>query len=111
MTNYASPEEYNLADLLCCAASREVQDNEIVFAGTGLPMVAIMLAQKTHAPNLKLIFEAGTLDGRPPVLDHLYLGPTANINISMNSLKMFLAQHGIAVTRGIDYCQIPFRQR
>ena len=41
-------------------------DNEIVFAGTGLPMVAIMLAQKTHAPNLKLIFEAGTLDGRPP---------------------------------------------
>jgi glutaconate CoA-transferase, subunit B len=63
---YANPEEYGLADLLCCAASREVQDNEIVFAGTGLPMVAIMLAQKTHAPNLKLIFEAGTLDGRPP---------------------------------------------
>ncbi|HEY5976194.1 MAG TPA: CoA-transferase, partial [Geobacteraceae bacterium] len=66
MSDYALPEEYGLADLLCCAASREVQDNEIVFAGTGLPMVAIMLAQKTHAPNLKLIFEAGTLDGRPP---------------------------------------------
>ena len=68
MSNYASPEEFNLADLLCCAASREVQDNEIVFAGTGLPMVAIMLAQRTHAHNLKLIFEAGTLDGRPPEL-------------------------------------------
>ncbi len=66
MTNYASPEEYGLADLLCCSASREVQDKEVVFAGTGLPMVAIMLAQKTHAPNLKLIFEAGTLDGSPP---------------------------------------------
>jgi glutaconate CoA-transferase subunit B len=65
-TEYATPEEYGLADLMCCAASREVQDNEVVFAGTGLPMVAIMLAQKTHAPNLKLIFEAGTLDGRPP---------------------------------------------
>lgn len=64
--DYAKPEEYGLADLLCCAASREVRDNEIVFAGTGLPMVAILLAQKTHAPNLKLIFEAGTLDGRPP---------------------------------------------
>ncbi len=64
--DYASPEEFGLADLLCCAAAREVQDHEIVFAGTGLPMVAIMLAQKTHAPNLKLIFEAGTLDGRPP---------------------------------------------
>ena len=65
-TEYATPEQYGLADLMCCAAAREVQDNEIVFAGTGLPMVAIMLAQKTHAPNLKLIFEAGTLDGRPP---------------------------------------------
>ena len=65
-TEFATPEEYGLADLMCCAASREVQDNEVVFAGTGLPMVAIMLAQKTHAPNLKLIFEAGTLDGRPP---------------------------------------------
>jgi glutaconate CoA-transferase subunit B len=66
MSHFASPDEYGLADLLCCAAAREVQDNEIVFAGTGLPMMAIMLAQKTHAPNLKLIFEAGTLDGRPP---------------------------------------------
>jgi glutaconate CoA-transferase, subunit B len=65
---YARATDYNLADLLCCAAAREVQDNEVVFAGTGLPMVAIMLAQKTHAPNLKLIFEAGTLDGRPPEL-------------------------------------------
>ena len=67
-TEYAKPEEYGLADLMCCASAREVGDNEIVFAGTGLPMVAIMLAQKTHAPNLKLIFEAGTLDGRPPEL-------------------------------------------
>src|ERR1039457_1464526 len=68
MPEYARPEEYGLADLMCCASSREVNDHEIVFAGTGLPMVAIMLAQKTHAPNLKLIFEAGTLDGRPPEL-------------------------------------------
>ncbi len=42
MSNYASPEEYNLADLLCCAASREVQDNEIVFAGTGLVVTALL---------------------------------------------------------------------
>ncbi len=68
MSKHALPGEYSLPDLLCCAASREVRDNEVVFAGTGLPMVAILLAQRTHAPNLKLIFEAGTLDGRPPEL-------------------------------------------
>ena len=49
MSEYAKPEEFGLADLLCCAASREVGDNEIVFAGTGLPMVAIMLAHDTDA--------------------------------------------------------------
>lgn len=55
-------------------------------------------------------FDIG-LDNKPLSMDHLFLGPTANINISMNSLKMFLEQNGITPKRGIDYCQIPFRQR
>ena len=55
-------------------------------------------------------FDIG-LEGKPLSMDHLFLGPTANINISMNSLKMFLEQNGITPKRGIDYCQIPFRQR
>ena len=55
-------------------------------------------------------FDIGLGDA-PLGLDHLYLGPTANSNISMNSLKMFLGQNGIIPKRGIDYCEIPFRQR
>ncbi|PIE57716.1 MAG: hypothetical protein CSA33_06620 [Desulfobulbus propionicus] len=47
----------------------------------------------------------------PLQLEHLYLGPTSNINISMNSMSMFLAQNSIVPQQGIDYCQIPFRQR
>lgn len=50
-------------------------------------------------------------EGGAPVMDHLYLGPTENMNISMNSLQMFLEQSGIVPKRGIDYCRIPFRQR
>ncbi len=48
--------------------------------------------------------------GCPLQLDHLYLGPTPNINISMNSLEMFLEQNGIVPSHGIDYCRIPYRQ-
>ncbi len=44
-------------------------------------------------------------------LEHLYLGPTPNITISMNSLAMFLSKSGIQPTKGISYCQIPFRAR
>ncbi len=47
----------------------------------------------------------------PIALDHLYLGPTPNITISMNSLTMFLAMNGIRPAKGISYCQIPFRAR
>jgi len=61
--NYA--QNYKGADLLAVAAAREVQDGDIVFAGTGLPMLAIALAQITNAPNAVCIYEAGSIDGRP----------------------------------------------
>ncbi len=61
--NYA--ENYKGADLLAVAAAREVNDGDIVFAGTGLPMLAIALAQITNAPNAVCIYEAGSIDGRP----------------------------------------------
>lgn len=59
---YAAPGEYSSADLLAVAAAREVRNQEVVFAGTGLPMLAIMLAGKTNAPKCKVIYEAGTID-------------------------------------------------
>lgn len=43
-------------------------------------------------------------------LDHVFLGPTPNISLSMNSMKMCLAKHSIRPARGIEYCQIPYRQ-
>jgi len=46
---------------------------------------------------------------QPLPLEHLYLGPTPNRVISMNSLTMFLASHGIQPPRGVSYCQIPYR--
>ena len=70
-----------------------------------------ILFREGHAMLVPYIEFGLSLDGQPLALDHLYLGPTANINISMNSLKMFLEQNGIVPQRGIDYCQIPFRQR
>jgi len=65
MSKYLKKGEFNLTELMTVAAAREIIDNEIVFVGTGLPMVAIMLAKATHAPNLKMIFEAGAIDARP----------------------------------------------
>ena len=53
--------DYTLTELMAVAAAREIADGEVVFAGTGLPMLGAMLAQHTHAPNCCIIFEAGTV--------------------------------------------------
>ena len=44
-------------------------------------------------------------------VEHIFLGPTPNITISMNSMTMYLSKHGIQPREGISYCQIPFRAR
>ncbi|MFT5699855.1 MAG: hypothetical protein ACI8ZB_002723 [Desulforhopalus sp.] len=56
-------------------------------------------------------FDLVSRDNGPVLLQHLFLGPTPNKTISMNSLTMFLAKNGIRPPRGISYCQIPFRAR
>src|SRR5512133_1295343 len=56
---------YNQMELMICAAARELEDGKTVVVGTGAPCAAAMLAQKMHAPNLIVIFEAG---GIGPIL-------------------------------------------
>ncbi|MDD5175311.1 MAG: CoA-transferase subunit beta [Sterolibacterium sp.] len=51
-------------EIMAVAAAREIRDREVVFAGTGLPMLATMLAQQTHAPDCVIVFEAGAIDPR-----------------------------------------------
>ncbi len=58
----------NMIEFMICAASRVLEDNKTAVVGTGLPMLASMLAQKTHAPNLLLMFEAGGIAPLLPAL-------------------------------------------
>jgi glutaconate CoA-transferase, subunit B len=63
-----SENKYNLREYLAFMGSRVMEDNKTVFVGTGLPIIACMLAQKTHAPNLMMVFEAGGIGSRMPEL-------------------------------------------
>jgi glutaconate CoA-transferase subunit B len=51
--------EYNMMELMICVASRYLEDGKSVAVGTGAPVAAAMLAQKTNSPNLVILFEAG----------------------------------------------------
>jgi acyl CoA:acetate/3-ketoacid CoA transferase beta subunit len=67
-TTPSPAEGYSLASLLACIASRMLEDGRSVFVGTGLPMIAGLLAQRTHAPRLLIVFEAGGVGPRVPFL-------------------------------------------
>ena len=57
--------------------------------------------------EFSLIIDAG----KPIQLEHIFLGPTPNIDLSMNSITMFLSKKGIKPRKGLEYCRIPYRQR
>jgi len=53
--------DYNAMELMICVAARLLEDGATVGVGTGGPCAAAMLAQRTHAPELYITFEAGGL--------------------------------------------------
>lgn len=54
----ASPG-YALDELMVVEASRQISDGDTVLVGTGLPLVASFLAQRSHAPNMCFVVETG----------------------------------------------------
>ncbi len=61
-------EGYTQTEMMAVAASRILENGKSVFVGTGLPMIATILAQRTHAPNLLIVFEAGSIGPLLPTL-------------------------------------------
>ena len=55
-------------ETMIVAASRALRDGAVCFVGIGKPSTAANLALRTHAPNLVLIYESGTVGTRPNVL-------------------------------------------
>ncbi len=59
---------YTSDEMMTVAAARRLRDGAVCFVGIGLPSAACNLARLTHAPNLVLIYESGTVGTRPNVL-------------------------------------------
>lgn len=58
-----SPDE-----IMSVVAARQLIDGQVCFVGIGLPSEAANLARLSHAPNVVLIYESGTIGTRPDVL-------------------------------------------
>src|SRR5271167_2670270 len=50
------------------AAARQLKNGMVCFVGIGLPSAAANLARLSHAPEVVLIYESGTIGSKPDLL-------------------------------------------
>jgi len=58
-------KSYSLNELMVASAAREIRDGEVVFVGMRLPLIAFVVAKRTHAPNAVGLFENGVIRTTP----------------------------------------------
>ncbi|WP_209326170.1 CoA-transferase subunit beta [Brevibacterium renqingii] len=62
------PESVTSSELLTIHSARALAARRVVFAGHGLPTLAVSLAQHTVAPEIEIVYESGVTGARPPAL-------------------------------------------
>ena len=86
-------------EMMVVAAARELVEKRVCFVGVGLPNIAVNLAQRTVAPGLQLVYEAGAFGARPARLPLSIGDPTivtgATATMGMFELFAFYLQGGL----------------
>ena len=62
--------EYTAREMMAISAGRLIKNGDILFAGTGVAMLAATVAKRIHAPRSVVFFETGGID---PSLEELPL--------------------------------------
>ena len=60
--------EYSPDEMMTIVASRALTNNDVCFVGIGAPSAACNIARLTHAPDITLIYESGTIGTAPSIL-------------------------------------------
>jgi len=85
-------------EMMTACAARALRDGMTCFVGIGLPSVAANLARATHAPNLVLIYESGTIGAKPGSLPLSIgdgvLAQTADAVVSVPEIFNYWLQSG-----------------
>ncbi|MBB3770241.1 glutaconate CoA-transferase subunit B [Angulomicrobium tetraedrale] len=92
----AAVPAYTASELLAVMSARLLKEGQTVFAGVGIPLLAAILAQKTHAPGLTILFEGGVIGpfveaGKlPPSTNEQRCTRRANMLVSITEVLLML---------------------
>jgi glutaconate CoA-transferase, subunit B len=60
--------DYTASEMMTVVVARALDNRDVCFVGIGAPSAACNLARLTHAPDIVLIYESGTIGTRPDTL-------------------------------------------
>jgi glutaconate CoA-transferase subunit B len=101
---------YSPTEMMIVAAARALNNDDVCFVGIGAPSAACNLARLTHAPDIVLIYESGTIETKPNVLP-LSIGDgelceTALCTVSVPEMFRYWLQGGRITTGFLGGAQI-----
>jgi glutaconate CoA-transferase subunit B len=90
---------FSKSEMMIVAAARALEGQRVCFVGVGLPNIAVNLAQRTVAPDIELVYEAGVFGARPQRLPLSIGDPTivtgSTAVVSMLELFGYYLQGGL----------------
>ena len=90
--------DFTADEMMTVAAARLLGNDTVCFVGIGLPSAAANLARATHAPDVVLIYESGTVGAKPDVLPLSIgdgeLAETADMVVSTPEIFRYWLQGG-----------------
>ena len=90
--------DFTPTEMMTIAAARALKNDDVCFVGIGAPSAACNVARLTHAPDITLIYESGTVGARPDVLPLSIGDPelceTARTTVSVPEMFAYWLQGG-----------------
>jgi glutaconate CoA-transferase subunit B len=108
----AAGRDFTEAEFMIAQCARLLEDQKTAFIGFGMPQVAAILAQRTHAPQLVQVFEFGAIGSTPltPFVRNTMGGPSncyrsiawTNMNTIFAQAQLGLIDYGVLGATQID---------
>lgn len=105
-----SEPDFTPDEMMTIAAARALKNTDVCFVGIGAPSAACNIARLTHAPDVTLIYESGTIGTAPSVLPLSIgdgeLSDTAVTTVSVPEMFRYWLQGGRVTVGFLGAAQI-----
>ncbi len=105
-----TPPAYTSREMMAIAAGRFIKDGDVLFAGTGVAMLAATVAKRIHAPHAHIFFETGSVGPRLDELPMAVADPRvmayANLNAGLVEAFSYVANRRLHTIAFLGAAQI-----